>query len=352
MCVHMWITRCSSPSQTYACAHVDNYKIAQRVKALHLWGDICGVCMFALQSCRIPHGALDLPQKIQHCQCHMPDLSLCLFCMDMQFAIAGDYVWRISDEGSGAATSAASVRANDGRLYVLMTPLLMTSWVRNMGHEYLTALHGPIAWRQREVMDCSVLMLRACWARAYIGKEDMRLLQLVLGRMPAASTHTSLQDRAVKLPDLGMAQQPHMGRVQQQLGLEEFNQLLGDWRAGRTGNFAFVGPGNKGADGWLFFHELDPDSDKPLVIFLSSKQRTGRPAPKVRSSQIVQEMHKDLFGCPDECQRLFNFVYVYVTDQRVEMDGPLDGRVVVIPKEAHKAFYGSMAQLLELCKVS
>lgn len=260
-------------------------------------------------------------------------------------------MWRASVEGDSAPI-------DSGQVYVLMTPMLMAAWIINQGATQLAALSSEVNWRTREVLDCATASLRACWARTTLHKEHMNLLQLVFGIPPTScedglvaagpsiNTVQRLRQREVLLPSETAASNVRLVHVRQQLKLSQFLELLNAWLADEVGKpFAFYGPGNYKVDSWVFFHQRG--KQLPLVVFVSSKQRSDT----VDASKIMGEMAKDVFGLADnEYQSYFDFVYVYVTDQTVQSI-PEDERVVVIPPQLHRAFYGSMQQLLDLSKV-
>ena len=248
---------------------------------------------------------------------------------------------------------------DSGLVYVLMTPMLMSAWVVMQGSHQLAALFNHVDWRTRELLDCATLALRACWARSTFELERMSLLQLVLGIPPDSSeehfrqaaagpssvTVQRLRQRAILLPSQPAASSVML--VRRQLNLHAFTQVLEAWLLDPEKPFAFYGPGNFKVDSWLFFHE--PDKQLPLVLFVSSKQWLGRQT--VNAAKIMEEMKKDVFGyAQDERALFFDFVYVYVTDQVVQ-SVPTDEHVVVIPPHLHRAFYGSMQQLLDLVKM-
>lgn len=246
-----------------------------------------------------------------------------------------------------------------GPMYVLMSSVLMSAFVVDWGQAYLTTplTSSPLSHREREILDCAVITFRAWWASAHLGIHCMPLEQLVFGKAPTRQSYQleyavieQLVGRHVLLPLGDAEREPRVvtSRVGKQLDLAQFLLLLHKWLDDPTAPFAYYGPGNYKADAWLFFKQ--PDTGRPLVIFTSSKQRAGGSPEWVDASGIMTEMRKDVFGYAAGANAAhFDFLYVYITDQRVR-SVPADGHVVVIPPQLHGLYYNSLAQLLELMK--
>lgn len=271
----------------------------------------------------------------------------------------------LSDPGLDAAVDTA---AAPQQLYVQVVPILAAAFCKPLSASmtYLAALHGSIQWRQREFQDVGVLAVRCVVAHKRFGVRAASLQQLIRCRAwntpGVADLLCSSPDPRQQLLLLPEHDLPIM-RVNTQLDQASFDNLVYQHlQAPSKQPWAFVGPGNFKADGWLVLQLEEVQATaavsleqaaaaprKPFVIYVSSKQRI-KPR-KITASRIMREKAKDVIS------DTFAHAYLYVTDQQLESSSSSDDGVlaanslVVVAQQHHDAFYGCVARLLELVKL-
>lgn len=118
-------------------------------------------------------------------------------------------------------------------------------------------------WRSREITDLSIIVLRILVLRQILHVDKISISDLYPGLKDS-----QFADRIVKVPKTGF-------RVQskgKQLSAQQFAELLND---PDRADFAFIGPGNKGADSWIFLEFADDCPHRYLIIQFESKSRQG-----------------------------------------------------------------------------
>lgn len=211
----------------------------------------------------------------------------------------------------------------------------------------LPLLRGDnIGWREREHQDVGVLMLRILVASQVFGKDSMSLARLLTCREPSHRGRLGLLDQELWLPQ----HNTHVKKIHEQLTAAEFDQhVAGYMQDPASQPFAFVGPSNFKADGWLLLRKALLDGTgravepgEPFIIYTSSKQRMKQES--VSAAAIESERDKDVMS------RTHAYVYAYITDQ-VCANAPAANDIVVIGPREHEAFYGACAALLRVSKV-
>jgi hypothetical protein len=235
----------------------------------------------------------------------------------------------------------------------MMLPLLMAAWQACEGMGQLVGLSHPTAWQQREITDCGVVALRAYLASSVLGKKTMTLAELLPGfsSAPATAAHSTAAGRSITPATSIWLPTGHFepNRSADHVTNERFQELLQDFRdRPSASNFSWVGPGNSGADAFLFFKQVDR-ADYPLVVVLSSKQRQQTGQQSVTGADIEKERDKGIMLTGEPDSLTFDWLYVYLTDQQVT-SMPTGHPVIVIGPEQHEASYGSIARTLELAK--
>lgn len=268
------------------------------------------------------------------------------------FSCADGRTKSLSDPGMDSADT-----AGQQQFYVQMVPIWAAAFCQPVSASmaYLKALRGSIQWRQREFQDVGVLAVRCVVARQRFDVRAMTLQQLIHCRPADAMHNDSLQ---LLLPEHDL---PIM-QVRTQLDQAAFDDLVYQHlRAPAQHPWAFIGPGNFKADGWLVLRVAASDLEhmevegeavaaaepNAFIIYVSSKQRTK--AEKVSAKAILQEKKKDVIS------NTFRHVYIYVTDQQLQPtssdDALAPNNVYVVSPQDHDAFYGCVARLLELVKL-
>lgn len=211
----------------------------------------------------------------------------------------------------------------------------------------LPVLLGNIAWRQREQQDVGVLAVRCLVCSKVFGRRTITLQRLLKCREPSGRGAPGLLGRELLLPQF----HNEVCEVREQLQPQAFCELVeASLQDPERQPFAFVGPGNRAADGWLVLRQAKYNADgtvgpgQPFIIYTASKQRRVVKKESVSAADIKKEMQKDLISTT------YDFVYVYITDQAVEAVPQDDGIVVISPQE-HEVFYGCCAQLLKLSRM-
>ena len=202
-----------------------------------------------------------------------------------------------------------------------------------------------IGWREREQQDVGVLMLRILVASQVFGKASMSLARLLTCRDPSHG-RLGVLGQELWLP----RHNTEVKKIHKQLTAEQFDQHVADYMLHPdTQPFAFVGPSNFKADGWLLLRKALLDCTgkatgpgDAFIIYTSSKQRLKPES--VSTDVIVSERNKDVIS------RKHAHVYAYITDQ-VCANAPAANDIIVIGPQEHEAFYGACAALLRVSKV-
>lgn len=244
-------------------------------------------------------------------------------------------------------------------LYVQMAPIV-AAFCKPLAASmmYVHALHDSIHWRQREFQDVGVLAVRCVVASRRFDLRAMTLQQLVYCREAADLQHDS--PVLLRLPEHDLAIQ----HIPTQLDQASFDHLVSQCLSAPDPQpWAFVGPGNFKADGWLVLQLAAPvvqpwevegpaaaAEGSPFIIYVSSKQRTSVHKP-VTAADILQEREKDVISTT------YHHAYVYVTDQYLQPRSSNDNTslaahsVFVVSPQEHDALYRGVARLLELMKL-
>lgn len=142
-------------------------------------------------------------------------------------------------------------------------------------------------WRSREVTDCSIVVLRILALRDILHVSKISIEDLYPGL--ADSRYAGWE---VLVPQGGYSPEP----VQKQLSGQQFAQLM---KEPARKAFAFIGPGNKGSDSWIFLEiapgQRQPAKNKWLIVQFESKSRK---APQTVSAQQIQAEFEKTFRPP------------------------------------------------------
>ena len=248
----------------------------------------------------------------------------------------------LSDKGT---RTAAELDLTEGQinpdarpeLQVLLPPLLLRYMYAKRPQEW-PLVHGLFQliehWQNREQSDVGLLALRLQLWRQVFEQQSLPLEWLCPGL-------DSFGDVWVPLGDY------NIHRTFTQLDAAGFKRKCIDL-ATKAANWAWLGPGNKGPDGWLILCSYSADA-KRVILYIQSKLRRG-----VTRSYPEHALSEEAAKCwrvePPHCCCL-----LYYTDERTRgcdlkpLDTPSGMKVVVVSRDAHSSAYGMGMALLKCC---
>ena len=223
-------------------------------------------------------------------------------------------------------------------LQVLLPPLLLRYMYTKRPHEW-PLVHSLFQltehWQNREQSDVGLLALRLKLWREVFQQESLPLGSLCPGLDCFGNVWIPLDDYNIH-------------RVASQLDAARFKSEWFDV-ATTAANWAWLGPGNWGPDGWLILYSCSADA-KRVILYIQSKLRRGitRAYPK---DALSEEAAKCWEVEPPHCRCL-----VYYTDARAPRgrgcdlkarDMPSGMKAVMVSRDAHCSAYGMGMALLK-----
>ena len=233
---------------------------------------------------------------------------------------------------SSAEEQEASALPDDQvKLQVSLCPLVLLAAYRNLevyqhGLPFLPLLSQLTDdWRSWELTDVGMIVLRLLMYSKVLIFQEVKLSEL-LG-IPLS------EDVAVRVPQHKL----WVRLLSKQLTDSDMEKLVKEFRCSPEEDryFAFLGPGNKGPDGWIILEEF-VSGELWIVHFESKKRSTDQVLP---SNEVLQREFDKRYSVGG-----VKHIMLYVSDQRqpkrgAEREAPDDMCIVDAAKQ--EAFYST-----------
>jgi len=251
-----------------------------------------------------------------------------------------------SSGASQAAIAAASEPGSEGMLnpdsethLVSMPPVLLVAAYRFMTPTSNRLLWLPLLshltddWRNRELTDVSILVAKLLFWHDVLGQSVVSLRELLGG------IDVGVHEMSFCVPNSNFRVCDVSSQLKDSADLQSMvSNMDTQW--------AFRGPGNVGADSWLFLRRSDDaasGSHPVVVVWLQSKKR--QEAPSMQAAKLAEEAEKIMYipGVDN--------LMVYVTDERRpirakdEVLAPTS--MVVVGKDSLPAYYSACVALVK-----